>query len=268
MKEEQLNEKIFDVAEELNQVLGLDPEIQTENVTAADVKQKVTEAAELIDPENDEFSKTTTKVLQAMGLIADDSAHNEDVLESTNPQPKAESEEEAKETEEEEYEEEEEEPEEPEESLVDQVNATKKRKQLKQIVSDNPEVFADVKAEIKNLKDASSLKEAMLEVLEGSSETSTPEPKTEQEEEELTFKKAAKAPAKKKGKGQTKTKKSVVLEMTNSKKGTTVDEIAKKIVDEGIDPDFEKNKKTVRLWLRKLDISSTGEGKNLKYKQG
>ncbi len=51
-------------AEELNEVLGLDPEIEVDNDIEA-LKTLISEAAELIEPE-DEISKRTTKVIKQL----------------------------------------------------------------------------------------------------------------------------------------------------------------------------------------------------------
>jgi hypothetical protein len=49
-----------------------------------------------------------------------------------------------------------------------------------------------------------------------------------------------------------RTKKAVVEEMLKIKGGTTIEEIAKKITDEGIDSDYKKNIVVVKLWLSKM----------------
>ncbi|MHA1981097.1 MAG: hypothetical protein ACTSXN_08405 [Promethearchaeota archaeon] len=48
------------------------------------------------------------------------------------------------------------------------------------------------------------------------------------------------------------TKKSVCLEFLQKRNGGSIDEMAQAIVDKGIDPDYEKNKRTCRLWLSKI----------------
>lgn len=65
-----------------------------------------------------------------------------------------------------------------------------------------------------------------------------------------------------------KTKKTVVLEMISKKEGATIDQIAAQIVAEQIDPDLEKNKTTVKLWLSKLghDTKKTTIEKNPVFK--
>lgn len=50
------------------------------------------------------------------------------------------------------------------------------------------------------------------------------------------------------------TKKSVVIEMISTKKGAKIVDIAQTIVDRGMDADYDKNVRVVRLWLTKLGI--------------
>ncbi len=52
-----------------------------------------------------------------------------------------------------------------------------------------------------------------------------------------------------------RTKKSIVVKMISTKTGSTVDNIAQAIVDEGIDVDLEKNKRTVKLWMSKIGFA-------------
>ena len=50
------------------------------------------------------------------------------------------------------------------------------------------------------------------------------------------------------------TKKAVVIKMISDPEGSTIDEMAAVIVKIGKDPDLEKNKRVVRLWLSKLGM--------------
>jgi hypothetical protein len=50
------------------------------------------------------------------------------------------------------------------------------------------------------------------------------------------------------------TKKSVYLEYISRKGGGSINEMAKAIVDRGIDPDFEKNIRVCRLWMSKIGV--------------
>jgi hypothetical protein len=84
-----------------------------------------------------------------------------------------------------------------------------------------------------------------------------PEPEEEEPEEEVKPKKAEKAKAPKAKNTTGKTKKSIVEEMIGTKKGATIEEIAKRIVDEGIDPDYKKNLVVTKLWLSKMGFPTT-----------
>jgi hypothetical protein len=55
-------------------------------------------------------------------------------------------------------------------------------------------------------------------------------------------------------KNQRITKKSVCLEYISRKGGGSLYEMAKAIVDRGIDPDFEKNVRVCRLWMSKIGV--------------
>jgi hypothetical protein len=57
-----------EVAKELNTVMGLEPPIKTVGVKKETLLEKVKEAAEYIDPEQDEFTKETTEALKELGL--------------------------------------------------------------------------------------------------------------------------------------------------------------------------------------------------------
>ena len=75
-------------------------------------------------------------------------------------------------------------------------------------------------------------------------------------------------PAKKEEKVEKKprvTKKSVVIELISKGNGATVNQIAEEIVRRGIDPDLEKNKRVVRLWLSKLGMPVQRDKETGKY---
>jgi len=57
-------------AKELNNVLGIDPaiEVNSKKTNAETLKEKIKEAAELIEPETDEISVTTQQVLSELGV--------------------------------------------------------------------------------------------------------------------------------------------------------------------------------------------------------
>ena len=63
------------------------------------------------------------------------------------------------------------------------------------------------------------------------------------------------------------TKKSVVIELVSTKKGALVADIAKAIVDRGIDADLEKNIRVVKLWLAKIGFKVERDEKTLCYRK-
>ena len=87
-------------------------------------------------------------------------------------------------------------------------------------------------------------------------------PEEEEEEEDIQEEEEEKIKPKKekpiKNKNITgKTKKSIVEEMISMKVGATIEQIATRIVDEGIDDDYKKNLLVVKLWLAKMGFSTT-----------
>ena len=53
------------------------------------------------------------------------------------------------------------------------------------------------------------------------------------------------------------TKKSVVISCLDQEGGCTIADMAQKIVDLGLDPDLDKNKRVVRLWISKIGFKTT-----------
>jgi len=148
--------------------------------------------------------------------------------------------------------------------LVEEVDQAERIKDLKDIAKSNDE-FKAIRGKLNGYKELEDLRGAMLKILDGPVEEA-PEVKAEAEKEKEAEpayvkkgiekkKEAPKATMKivPKDKPEKKrTKKAVVEEMISTKKGATIEEIAKVITDEGIDTDFEKNKKVVKLWLSKM----------------
>ena len=80
------------------------------------------------------------------------------------------------------------------------------------------------------------------------------------ETEEKKPEKAPKAEKKPKApKTPALTKKSVIIDMTGSSKGSTIEEMAQAMVDKGIDPDFKKNCVVTKLWLAKMGFNTRKE---------
>lgn len=65
---------LVNAAQELNDVLGLDPEIEVEDVTEDELVESVKEGAAQIDLENDEISKKTMDTLRAYEIPVGDEA--------------------------------------------------------------------------------------------------------------------------------------------------------------------------------------------------
>ena len=74
-----------EVAKELNTVMGLEPPIKTVGVKKETLLEKVKEAAEYIDPEQDEFTDETQEALRELGLWP---GKEEETVEE-KPKPKA-----------------------------------------------------------------------------------------------------------------------------------------------------------------------------------
>ena len=74
----------------------------------------------------------------------------------------------------------------------------------------------------------------------------------EEEEEEIVLPKKTPKPKNTTG----KTKKSIIEEMIGTKKGATVEEMAQRMVDEGIDADYKKNLVVTKLWLSKMGFAT------------
>jgi cobalamin biosynthesis protein CobT len=154
-------------AVELNEVLGLDPEIDPTD-TVGKLKAKIKEAGELVDPENDEFSDETWDVLEALEAAfrpvmdeapakedepeedpddeddededeEDEEEPEEDEDDEEEPEEDEDDEEEPEEDEDDEEDEEDEEEPEEEKTLAEILAATKKLKELKALVMEHDE---------------------------------------------------------------------------------------------------------------------------------
>ena len=173
-------DKLAEAAEDLNEVLGCDPAIETEGVTKSDLEGKIKEASGLIDPDEDVFKPATISVLESLGVSPFEAA--------------------------EELAEEEEEPEDEEEqegiddpTLEEVIASTKKRAALKQIVREEP-AFEPLRKKMSKYTTVSSLKAAMKAQLEKANGKKEPEaaPKTKAPKKEAAKKEAAKKEAPKK----------------------------------------------------------------------
>jgi len=88
-----------------------------------------------------------------------------------------------------------------------------------------------------------------------------PAPKKEEEQpEEKKPEKTPKAEKKPKApKAPALTKKSIIIDMTGSAKGSTIEEMAQAMVDKGVDPDYKKNCVVTKLWLAKMGFNTRKE---------
>lgn len=188
MKRKDYLDRLAEVAEELNEVIGLEPAIETENVTKSNLEDKIKEASTLIDWEIDEFSKNTMKVLEELGLI--ESGGSEEPEESNidikepeedeqedEPEPEQEDEPDVSD---EEVVDDDEEDDDNEPSLEEIVRTTERRKALKRLAKSEPE-FELLRPNLKDYSNVESLREAMLAELAGNSE---PQPEEASEEEQ------------------------------------------------------------------------------------
>ncbi len=209
---------LIKAAKELNEVLGLDPEIKTDGVKKEVLERKLKEASTMIEPE-DNVSEETIQTLEAFGA-----------MQKAEP-------EEPKEAEEADKPEEEAPAKESETDLVAEIDKASKIKELKVLIKEHDE-FKSLRSTVNVKFSVSELKEEMMELLG--------EPVEKVEETP-----AEEKPAKKKPKTG-RTKKAVVQEMIAAKKGATIEQIAQAITDEGIDSDYKKNCRVVKLWLSKM----------------
>ena len=235
------------VAKEFNEQMGLEPPILLDLKVSA-LKEKCIEAAGQIDLEQDEYSDEVWEILGALGCDprvedSDEDAGEEEPPEEADNIVEGEDADEAVE-------------EAMEDTLVEDFKAAKKLKELKE-VAEAWECFEkldlDSYAGLQGLK---KLRADMLECL------------PDDVREQVDPKPVEKAKATKPAKEKKATKKSVIESLINTKSGATIEEMAVAIVEAGIDPDLEKNKKIVKLWLHKMgfDIKKAAIEKNPKFK--
>ena len=182
---------LAEAAVELNEELGLDPEIEVEDVSEAELEEKLAEAAGLVT-EEDEFSEATTKILEE--FIDEDDDDEDDEIEDDD--------EESDEDDDESDSDEADDSEEGFEFDIDEVRAfvkgAKSVKTLRKYMQDNPELFDSVNP---NTAGRALQKEmlAWLDEVEDSAEEAEDqeEPAEEPKAKKKPAKKEKKAPAKK-----------------------------------------------------------------------
>lgn len=184
-KKKTKKERFIEAAEDLNQVLGLDPAIETSKITIAELSEKLLEAKALLY-EDDKLKKNTEKVLEFLSAQLEtdqEQEEDEDVEESEDKQVEEPADEETEdeesdqseagekeEQEDEDAEESEREPAEEAESvdlevLREKVADAGKRKELLTMAMGD-DVFSSLSEELPSLKTKASLQERMLEVID------------------------------------------------------------------------------------------------------
>lgn len=158
-------ETFAEAAEELNQVLGLEPPIETEGASVNELAGKIREASELLY-EDDEITDATAAVIADLTEVVDELDEQEEGEEEVQD---------AEVVEETEFEESEEEDEEELtlEDLREEVEGLHKRKDMRLLVEEI-DLFEPLIEKLPDLKSGSALKGAMLKILGAES---TPEPK-------------------------------------------------------------------------------------------
>jgi hypothetical protein len=235
--------QLIKAAEELNEVIGIEPAIPTKKTTEEDLTDAIIEAAGLLT-EGDMLSEETCKVLEELNVLPGFMKNEPNDVEEED-------------VEEEDVEEEDVEEEKSSYAdLVKQIKATSKLPltdrviALKKLVKEN-EVFTSLRKTIAGKFNAEDLREDMLTILiKGEAEAAAPK-------EEAPEKKAPAAKKEKPAKApRARSKKSIIEEMIGSEKGATVEEMAQAMVDQGIDSDFKKNIVITKLWLSKMGFDT------------
>lgn len=142
---------LAETAVELNEVLGLEPPIETNEVSEIELEEKLQEASALITPEDDFTAQTE-------GILAEFKHSREEPADTEQPEAEAEEDEQVYSYEE----------------IREHVDSLKKRKDLRVFAEEFPEVFEPIIEQLADIKSGAKLKEAMLErmdaLLEGEEE--------------------------------------------------------------------------------------------------
>ena len=201
--------EVISVAKELNEVLGLDPQIDIKQ-GLEELKGLVLQAVDLILPEDD-ISDETMKVIEE---LREEKA-------ATEPEEEDEGE-------------------------------------LEEDTDDDDGSEDDGSEEEVEAEDSEDDEEEAEEVEKPA--------KKDKKTKKDVGKKENKTPKKEKNKGSL-TKKEVVLQ--SLKKGMTIEQMAQRIVDDGIDDDYRKNCRVVKAYLRKMgyDVRKEAIEKNPVFKE-
>lgn len=253
-KKKTKKQRIILAAENLNEVLGLEPAIETEDRTAAEIAEKVLEASELLYPD-DEIKPGTQKVIDYLKMKkseATDESDDETEEDDSTEEKEESTEEESEEDQEDEEDSEEDEPEEDVEpaeeaeevdtsEIVEKINSAKNRTGLLKIAM-SEEIFAEMESELPDLKEEDALRKRMLGVIgepvkkdpPKSEKKATPKPKkkSEKKEEKSTSTKKKKSSGKKR---KTRTEKAVEYITPFIEEGTYQEKELVDMIDENCD---------------------------------
>ncbi len=182
------NKKLATAAQELNETIGPEPEINPDELSKDELKEKVFACAGLIDPEQDEFSKETLSLLQSIDAVDDEGNPTDEAVQAAGGDDEEEDEEddeeEVEETDEEETEDtEDDETDRPPEDLKALMDDCKKLADLKEI-AEQYETFSEIdSSEYKGLNGLKQLR-ADMEAALGLDEEEEEQENEEQEEDE------------------------------------------------------------------------------------
>ena len=190
-KQSARHKELVAAAKELNEVLGIEPEIDVK-LGEEELEAKIIEASELITTE-DEFTDATEAVLESLSPSDDDEDMAEGDVESGEDFDDEEEEDDFEDDEEEA----EAEAEASIEDLINHIKSIKRRADLKDVVESN-DIFEALRAKLKSYATGEALKGAMIKVLErlDSSKEEAEEPKAEKPKAEPKAEKPKAAPVK------------------------------------------------------------------------
>ena len=254
--------QLMEASEELNELLFEEGDKQRiDGNSVEELSEQIKEAAELIDPEQDEITEDTVQVLKNLDvweLPEKEEPEKEEQTEDAEVVPET-------------------------DPLVEEIEDAERLKDLRDIAKANDE-FKEIRGKLTKWKDEEDLRGVMLEILEGPGEEKEPEeapkekpapkekeaPKAKMEvvkggKSEKTEKKPAK---KKKGTGVIA---SVVEAIEKAgKKGVSKEEILKILVEKFPDRAEKSMKNTVgvqvpgRISRERFEVKSTKDGKYYK----
>lgn len=214
--------KATKAVEELNETLGLDPQIDPK-LPKEELDVKISEAVTLIT-EDDEFTSATTKFLEAyMEAESEDfeDDSDEDAEDNSDEDFEDDSDENAEDNSDEDAED-------SASQLIAEVEATTKRSQLRHLVTEHDEL-EPLRDRLSKLRSFKALKKAVLDHL-------NPEPEDDGEDEAPAEKKTAKKAAAKKPKKEKKPSPyGTAVELMCKEPELSKDELTKKLTEVGID---------------------------------